>query len=138
LINNTVHDTQGKYGIFAANGSILVNNVAYQNKGWGIYASYSNMLRGDMAYSNNQSQTADQGGIRIGRDSQAINNTADSNYHTRIYLDGTTPQSRHRFSPRRRHFPVFLFLKCRQCGDREYGDRMCHRICRYLAPTESL
>lgn len=88
LINNTVRDTQGKYGIYGGNGTILINNVAYQNTGWGIYAAYSNVLRSNMAYSNNQSRSADQGGIRIGRDSQAIDNTADSNYHTGIYLDG--------------------------------------------------
>ena len=66
----------------------LINNTAYNNTGWGIFGSGSNLIKDNMLYANNTDNMAGVGGLRIGNDSGVVGNILDSNNQDNIYVVG--------------------------------------------------
>ena len=89
ITGNTVSGNAGSYGIYGGTGSTVSDNTANNNQHWGVYGLNSNLIERNTLYSNNLSNTVNEGGLRVGSDSRVIGNTLDSNRLNNIYVSGS-------------------------------------------------
>jgi hypothetical protein len=88
VVQNCMVEGNGGYGIWIGNYGHLLNNTVYNNSGWGIYVSWSCIIRGNNIINNNNSDDEYMGGLRMYGSNYVKDNLFKSNKKKNVYVYG--------------------------------------------------